>query len=319
MFANIQRPRGAFPGSISGVPTPLTLPDGLTERPLAQADATAVYEVMAAQEAHDIGEIAIEEADIVADWKRPSFDIASSTVGVFEGDLLIGYGEVSGADRGDAAVHPDHRGRGIGTQIARWMQERARERGSSVVGMPVPEGSSGDRLLESLGYHVRWTSWVLEVPAGAAIPERTPPEGYVVREARPEEYPTCWTVVEDAFLEWSERDRQTFEDFSAAVMGRPGFAPWNLRVALDPQGEVVGFAHIHDNGDYGYVDKLATRKDQRGKGLAQCLLIDAFEVSRAHGCTRSELSTDSRTGALSLYEKVGMQVTSRWVNRAIDL
>ena len=37
------------------------------------------------------------------------------------------------------------------------------------------------------------------------------------------------------------------------------------------------------------------------------------------GATVSELSTDSRTGALGLYEKVGMQVTSTWVNRAIDL
>ena len=33
----------------------------------------------------------------------------------------------------------------------------------------------------------------------------------------------------------------------------------------------------------------------------------------------SRLSTDSRTGALSLYEKVGMVVTDVWVNRGIDL
>jgi hypothetical protein len=32
-----------------------------------------------------------------------------------------------------------------------------------------------------------------------------------------------------------------------------------------------------------------------------------------------ELSTDSRTGALGLYEKVGMEVTSIWFNLAIDL
>ena len=30
-------------------------------------------------------------------------------------------------------------------------------------------------------------------------------------------------------------------------------------------------------------------------------------------------STDSRTGALGLYEKVGMQVSSTWLHRAIDL
>ena len=185
--------------------------------------------------------------------------------------------------------------------------------------MPVPQGSPGDRLLESLGYFVRWTSWVLELPPGAEIPERQPPTGYVVREATPEEYEACWTVTEDAFLEWSERERDTFEDWSSSVTKRPGFEPWNLRVAVDADGEVVGTAVVHKNDDYGYVDKLATRMDRRGIGLAQCLLIDAFGAARAHGCSRSELATDSRTGALTLYEKVGMQPTSVWLHRAINL
>lgn len=297
----------------------LSVPAGLTVRPLVDDDARAVYELMADQEKHDIGEVAIEEADIVADWQRPSFDLGASTVGVFDGDRLVGYGEVSGADRGDAAVHPDHRGRGIGTAIARWMQETARGRGSSVIGMPVPQGSAGDRLLESLGYRVRWTSWVLELPPGATIPGREPPAGYTIREARPAEHEDCWTVVEDAFLEWSDRERESFDDFAANVMRRPGFEPWNLRVAVDPDGRVVGCVHVNRGDDFAFVDRLATRKDQRGRGLAQCLLIDAFDVARQHGAERFELSTDSRTGALGLYEKVGMRVTSVWVNRAVRL
>jgi len=291
----------------------------LTTRPLVPTDARAVFEVMAAQEKADTGTVVIEEADIVGDWQRPSFDVSASTIGFFDGDRLVGYGEVSGAWHGDAAVHPDYRGRGVGTRIAQWMQDTARARGSDIIGMPVPEGSPGDRLLEALGYHVRWTSWVLELPPGADIPHREPPAGCTVREARPDEYEACWTVTEDAFLEWSERERDTFEDWASNVTKRPGFEPWNVRVAVDDAGRVVGTAIVHKNDDYGFVDKLATRKDQRGRGLAQCLLIDAFEVSRAHGCTRSELSTDSRTGALTLYEKVGMEPTSVWLHRAIGL
>ena len=60
-------------------------------------------------------------------------------------------------------------------------------------------------------------------------------------------------------------------------------------------------------------------RDQRNRGLAQALLVDSFAATRAHGTTTSELSTDSRTGALGLYEKVGMTVTHVWVNRGIDL
>lgn len=70
-------------------------PEGLTSRPLAHSDARAVFEVIAAQQLQDIGMIEIEAADIVGDWGRPSFDVAASTIGVFDGDTMVGYGEVS--------------------------------------------------------------------------------------------------------------------------------------------------------------------------------------------------------------------------------
>jgi GNAT superfamily N-acetyltransferase len=126
-------------------------------------------------------------------------------------------------------------------------------------------------------------------------------------------------VIEDAFLEWSVRERQTFEDFSAQVMKRPGFEPWNLRVVVDDAGIVVGAAFVILSEHVGFVEKLAVRKDCRGLGLGRALLADSFAQARDHGATRSELSTDSRTGALDLYQGVGMEVTSVWVNRAIDL
>ena len=64
----------------------MDLPDGLTHRPLRPGDEGAVTAVIAAQELHDVGEVVIEEADIVAAWQRPSFDVPANTVGVFDGD-----------------------------------------------------------------------------------------------------------------------------------------------------------------------------------------------------------------------------------------
>jgi ribosomal protein S18 acetylase RimI-like enzyme len=297
----------------------LALPAGLTGRPLVMSDSRAVFEVMAAQELHDTGEVAIEEADIVGDWQRPSYDVSAGTFGVFDGDRLVAYAEHLGADRGDAAVHPEHRGRGIGTALAGWMQARARAASAGVIGMPVPRGSDGDQLLQALGYHVRWESWVLQLPEGAIVPERTLPSGYAIREATPDDYETCWTLLEDAFLEWSVRDREPFEDFLARTVQRPGFQSWNLRLVVDGDGVTVGATVVYPFGTEGYVDRLATRKDQRGQGIAQAMLVDAFAVAREHGAKTSGLNTDSRTGALGLYEKVGMRVTQTWVNRAIDL
>jgi ribosomal protein S18 acetylase RimI-like enzyme len=244
------------------------------------------------------------------------------TMGVYDGDRLVAFGELIGANRGEAAVLPDYRRRGIGTALARWMEGAAREHGYDAIGGPQPEGSDGDRLLERLGYGVRWTSWVLQVPEGAEIPHRDVPPGYAIRAATADDYEAVWNVVEDAFLEWSAREREPFEDFLAVTVRRPGHEPWMLRVVTDPAGQVVGAACLIMAGDpveEAYVERLAVRRDQRGQGLAQALLVDAFEQGRRHGAPRSGLSTDSRTGALSLYEKVGMKVVDTWVNRGKDL
>ena len=300
--------------------TDLRLPDGLTSRVLTEEDVQAVYEVHAAQEQADIGKVEIEVADLVSDWSRPSWDISTHTIGVLDGARIVAYAEVTGHDRADCAVHPDYRRRGIGTALAGWLQETVRRDGGSEYGSPVPQGSPGDRLLEKLGYRVRWTSWVLALPEGKEIAERPLPDGYSIRSADPSEYPDVHNVVEDAFLEWSVRDRQSYDDFEASVVRRPGFEPWMLRVVIDARGEVVGVASLsmYEGAEReAFVARLAVRRDQRHRGLAQALLVDSFARGREHGAARSALSTDSRTGALELYQKVGMEVGDVWVNRAI--
>lgn len=299
--------------------TGLRLPDALAHRPLAASDARAVYEVMAASELAVLGSVEIEEADIVGDWSRPSFDIAASTVGVFDGDALVGYAEISGPGRGDAAVHPEHLGRGIGTALAGWMQATARDQGQREIGMPVPQGSPGEKLLRALGYRVRWESWVLTLPPGREIADQPLPEGYVVRVAEPGDVEMAYHVVEDAFLEWSVRPKQPFEDWVAGITERPGYEPWNLQVVADAEGFVVGAVHTTLSGEVGYVPKVAVRADQRGRGLARALLVAAFRATRERGALRSELSTDSRTGALDLYLGLGMEVDSTWVNLGIQV
>jgi mycothiol synthase len=296
------------------------LPTDLDHRPLTRDDATAVYELMAAEQQAVLGRVDIDEADIVADWSRPSHDLATHTVGVLDGDRVIAYAEIVGTNRGDAAVHPDHHGRGVGTWLAHWMQDRARNLGHSEIGMPVPVGSPGERLLPGLGYHVRWNSWALGMPEGRALPDRPVPAGYGIRVAETDDdRRAAHDVIEDAFLEWSVREKQPYDDWIAQVVDRPGFEPWNLRIAVDDDGEVVAGLHIVIDGDTGYVAKVAVRRDQRGKGLARALLTDAFGVAREHGATRSELSTDSRTGALDLYLGIGMEIVDQWVNLGIEL
>jgi GNAT superfamily N-acetyltransferase len=295
----------------------MDLPPALTARPLRMEDAEAVFRLMETSEEHDVGEAAIDLEGIVGDWQRPSFDLASQSVGVVGDERLVAYAEVVNGRYAHATVLPSWRGRGIGTWLAAWIQAEARRQGGSLVGMPVPRGSDGDRLLESLGFHVAWASWVLELPGDARIEPQPPPEGYAVRAFQPGEERAVYQVVENAFNEWPDRTPTAYDDWAARVVRRPGFEPWHLRVVTDPTGEVVGVGHLILSRDSGYVMSLAVRKDERGRGLARALLVDCFAVSREAGMTRAELSTDSRTGALGLYQRVGMEITQVWLHRAI--
>ena len=118
---------------------------------------------------------------------------------------------------------------------------------------------------------------------------------------------------------------ETFDDFHAVVVGRPGFESCQLRVLTDPEGVIVGVSSVSlavaedGRGPEAFISRLAVCRDQRNRGHAQALMVDSFAQGRAHGAATSALSTDSRTGALGLYEKVGMRGTSVWVHRAITL
>lgn len=301
------------------------LPGALTSRSLAEPDAEAAFTVVAADERAFLGRAEIEPDDVISDWQRPSYDVAANTVGVFDADQLVGYAALTAPDRAEVAVHPDWHGRGIGTAIADWVCDMARSRGWPLVGMPVPKGSPGDVLLTQLGWPVRWESWVLEVPEDGHVEPPQLPEGYVLRSADgTDDLRGAWTVLEDAFLEWSARDRQSFEDFLAATRDRPGAASWNVLLTIDPEDTVVGASHVTvstgpDGAATAHVQRLAVRKDRRGSGLGRALLAESIAQARRHGASRCQLSTDSRTGALDLYLHVGMNVTQTWVNRAVAL
>ncbi|CAN7400648.1 GNAT family N-acetyltransferase [Knoellia sp. LjRoot47] len=298
----------------------MPLPDGLTARPHTLDDAQAVCDLVAATERVDAGEAAIELEDIQGDWARSSFDLTTQSVGLWDGDRLVAAGEVFKGRRADAGVHPEHRGRGLGTWLAQWVEDCARSTGSTLVGQTVPGGSGAEEFFRGRGYREGWTSWVLQLPPDATIEPQPLPHGYALREfGGGEDGRIAFRLIEDAFNEWPGREPSSYEDWAPRGPLRPGFEPWQIRFVTDAEGTDVGVCYTILAGATGYVDAIAVRSDQRGLGLARALLADAFARAREHGATVSELSTDSRTGALGLYEHVGMHVTQTWRHWMTDL
>ncbi|MGB4834824.1 MAG: GNAT family N-acetyltransferase [Nostocoides sp.] len=295
-------------------------PPGLLARPLTPADLDATFGVYVEDEFVNTGMRAVEWEDIESDWARTSFDLSTDSVGLFDGARLVGAAEVYQGRRADGAVDPAVHGRGLGTWLLAWTEDRAREQGGTLVGQTKFADSPAQRLLQARGYLPRWTSWVLEVPEGGRIVPQPLPAGYTIREFTHADEHTAYRLINDAFNEWPDREPTTFADWRPRIVGRTGFSPWQIRFVNDPTGEDVGVvATILDSQGCAYVDQLAVRRDQRRRGLARALLLAAFDEARARGATRSELSTDSRTGALGLYEAVGMRVTQTWIHWVCDL
>ncbi len=304
------------------VDLPALLPDALHTRPLSPADRVAAYGVYAADQQSNLGELFLEQEDVEAAWSVPGFDPARHTVGVFAGLDLVGVAEVSiSGHRAEVAVLPHHWGQRIGSWLAQWAQERARELGAPALSQMVPAQSSAAHFLQARGYTESYRAWGLTLPAGVSIPARALPTGYqFITGDTAEGARTAHRIVERAFGEWNGRDPESFETWATATVARPGAQSWQLRLVLDPSGSAVATAFtILDSVGTAFVHQLAVAKEHRGQGIAQALLVDAFARGAERGATRSELATDSRTGALDLYRKVGMEVTTTWANLALPL
>lgn len=271
-----------------------------------------------AAELVDGGEAAITLEDVLSDWQQPGFDPALDVLLVFDRETLVGAAEVPGW-RVSGTVHPEYRGRGIGTALLGWIERRALKRTPRDqevrVGQTVPDANRRAAALFALhGYERGHTSWVLRLPHDRTVEHPPLPAALEIRPYRAgDEDHAVYRIVEDAFGEWPDRQPTSYERWQAIVTGRADFDPSLLLVAVE-DGEIVGTAFGIPYPDEGWVQNLAVRKDRRGLGVGKALLRGLFEEFRRRDFPEVGLNTDSRTGALDLYLRAGMVVRSTYTH-----
>ncbi len=247
--------------------------------------------------------------DIVADLARPAIDLARDTVVVHDdGGELIAWAWVHMGRRARIDVHPSYRGRGIGTRLLAWAEARAVELGSVRLGQNAPDSAADAvELLRGNGYEPKATAWLLEM-AMRREPEVYPLDGVEVRFFRSSDAPAAYQMMENAFNEWQQRPRG-YPEWAQQTIERPTFAPELSPLAFDGE-RLVGAVLSLDFPDYleGYVERVAVDRDYRNRGIARALLLHAFRGFYRRGRRACRLWTHSDTGALSLYERVGMTV-----------
>ena len=172
-------------------------------------------------------------------------------------------------------------------------------------------------LLEA-GYRSQYESWILRMDHPTEPAPPAPPAGITIRTFDPVEETELLTMFEDAFQEFDDRLPSTIDRWLAMTVHREGFRPEDMLVASDGD-RVVGGAFLIESDGSIWVDKFAVHREHRHRGIARAMLQTAFRRSWDLGSTFTELNTDSRTGALSFYERVGMYVRSSYTNWALDL
>ena len=151
-----------------------------------------------------------------------------------------------------------------------------------------------------------------------AAPPEPPelPKGIVVRPMLEGEEERIHAAHMSAFADHWEFHEQTYEQWRRWHRDREYFDATLWFLAIDGD-EIAGFVlcapHFSGEPDFGWVELLGVRPAWRRRGLGEALLRHGFRALRARGFTRVGLGVDAEntTGAVRLYERVGMRPVRR--------
>jgi mycothiol synthase len=168
-------------------------------------------------------------------------------------------------------------------------------------------------LFESRGYREVRRFYEMVIELTEAPPEPVVPDGHVVDELREDEYEQFHEALNEAFAEHWEWHPTPFEEWYELRQGQRRDDQGRLWFVVREGDELAAVTRNDLSvAGGGYVGAIGVRPAWRGKGLATALLQRTFAEFWRRGTTRVTLDVDSQnaTGAVRLYERVGMHVES---------
>src|SRR5215217_4383769 len=293
----------------------------LTLRSVQWSDLNAVtqliYEVCAAD-----GDtvVAVTADELKHEWQTPGFDLDQDAFLVETGDArIVGY------------VHPDFKGRGVGTALMRIIEQRARDE----MTLAEPEVRASLRstidnrdpvsheLHKNEGYQPLRYHWRMEIVLESPPPEPTFPAEIELRPFIKGEHDVAvWQAQNEAFRDhWGSHDA-TLEEWKQSRFDDPEFDSTLWPIAWDRLSvEVAGFSLNRYRMGIGWIRTLGVRRRWRKRGLGEALLLHSFGEFYKRGTKTIGLGVDAQnpTGATRLYQKVGMVAVSEFVTYEKEL
>src|ERR687887_295814 len=249
----------------------ISSPPEFVPRPARPDDAEAVLALVPPELGFDLD-------DIRAEWRTT--DLGRDTWAWEHDGRLVAFGILR--SRGEELsvngfVHPDFRGRGLGTAIVQATEVRARERGARKLDNGIlATDRAAAALLEANGYRDVRHYYVMAIELDEPPPEPEWPEGLVPRPFEREHAHAFWAADDEAFQDEEGYESEPFEEFVERRLESPRFDP-ELWTAVWEADEIAATL-IADWKRFGagWIAGLAVRRPWRRRGLGRALLLRAF-------------------------------------------
>ena len=284
--------------------------------------------VLAIEESYGTDEF-VSADDLVDDLRDPDVDPERGTMAAFSEGSMIAYAGLraspSVTDRHQmhvhGGVHPEQRGRGLGTRLLAWAEQAATPlHQARYPGYPLalsascPSGQDDAiALFAAVGYQpARWFHF-MSLDLGGVIPDDQLPEGIRIAVYTDDLSEPARRVRDEAFRDhWgsAQSTAESWQHFIGYERLRPAFS--FLAYAGD---KPVGLLIAHEYDDFRqaadrrecYIAIVGVTAAARGRGIASALIRRALAAAQADGCHVATLyvDADSPAGAVALYEHTG--------------
>jgi mycothiol synthase len=256
--------------------------------------------------------------DVLHEWRGPGFDRARMVRVAEENGAIVGQFTISpatlGVGRGYGFVHPDHRGKGIGSALIGWAVDAASTLGIKELFTHSNEQEAFD-LIERTGFTYQRTFLQMMNRDPAATREAEWPEGVRLVPLQGDALVDAVVAALDGSFIDHWNFRPTDRDEVAHQIEDAGEDPalWLVAFGGD-QVAGVNICHLKTRGGIirGHIGPLGTTRSFRGIGLGRALLRHGVRELAARGAVEVGLGVDSENpnSAVGLYERNGFERTT---------
>lgn len=271
--------------------------------------------------------VALAQACLDADGGLPQLASEDLVRGLFfEGDGITGSDETgeivavaslsrdsSGRYVATGLVHPSMRRQGHGEALVAWCREQAGAEPIRVVAETM--SVEAESLYAANNLHRTFAEAVMRHKL-KHIAKVALPDGLRTEPFRDDTAHAFYAAYRDSFGDRPGFPDPPEEEWLRWLVDDSGFRPEDSRVAIDEDGEAVGFVTVSED----WIDQVGVVPTWRGRGLGAHLVVRSLTALKRAGALRVWLCVGVDNQARALYERLGFAhkgVRARYEERRV--